>query len=178
MLELENENVNTIIRTQVRGFTIRFAEEKDAGVIFGMIRELAEYEKLLDGFEVTEDLLRESLFNGGVAETLIGEYSGRPVGYAIFFHTFSTFVGRIGIYIEDVYIKPEMRGKGIGETMFAFIANLAVKRRCGRLEWSCLNWNTPSIAFYRKMGAIPLSDWTIYRLAGKKLEKVAQEVPV
>ncbi len=170
--------MNDIVRTQIEGFTIRFAEEKDAGTVFGMIRELAEYEKLLAGFEVTEERLRKSLFHGGVAETLIGEHSGRPVGYAIFFYTFSSFAGRIGIYIEDIYVKPEMRGKGFGEAMFSFIAKLAVERRCGRLEWSCLNWNTPSIAFYRKMGAEPLDDWTMYRLTGEKLAEIAREFQV
>jgi GNAT superfamily N-acetyltransferase len=166
------------IQTRIEGFTIRFADEKDVGTIFDMIRELAEYEKLLDGFEMTEERLKKSLFHGGVAETLIGEYKQKPIGYAIFFHTFSSFAGRIGIYIEDIYVKLEMRGKGFGETMFAFIAKLAVERQCGRLEWSCLNWNTPSIVFYKKMGAAPLDDWMMYRLTGKKLSKIAREFQV
>jgi GNAT superfamily N-acetyltransferase len=163
------------IQTRIDGFTIKFAEEKDTGTVFSMIRELAEYEKLLGSFEVTEERLRESLFRRGVAEALIGEYKQRPIGYAIFFHTFSSFTGRIGIFIEDIYVKPKMRGKGFGEAMFAFIAKLAIERKCGRLEWSCLDWNTPSIAFYKKMGAVPLNDWTMYRLTGKNLKKLAQE---
>jgi GNAT superfamily N-acetyltransferase len=150
--------VNTNFRTRIDGFTIRFAEEKDAAIIFSMVKELAEYEKLLDSLEATEEILRESLFKCGVAETLIGEYKGKPVGYAIFFHNFSSFVGRIGIYIEDLYVKPQLRGKGFGEAMFMFIAKLAVERKCGRLEWSCLDWNTPSIGFYQKMGAIRMNE--------------------
>jgi GNAT superfamily N-acetyltransferase len=163
------------IRTRIDGFTIRFAEEKDAEIIFNMVKELAEYERLLDSLEATEELLGESLFHRGVAETLIGEYRGKPVGYAIFFHNFSSFAGRLGIYVEDLYVKPAMRGKGFGETMFAFIAKLAVERRCARLEWSCLDWNKPSIAFYGKMGAVSLDEWTMYRLTGKSLEKIARE---
>jgi GNAT superfamily N-acetyltransferase len=166
------------IRTRIEGFTIRFADEKDSRIIFSMVKELAEYEKLLDSLEATEELLTETLFHRGVVETLIGECDEKPVGYAMFFHNFSSFAGRIGIFIEDLYVKPEMRGKGFGEAMFAFITNLAVERGCGRLEWSCLDWNTPSIAFYRKMGAVPLDEWTMYRLTGKNLEKAAREFQV
>lgn len=169
------ENMGENIRTRINGFTIRFAEEKDARILFGMIKELAEYEKLLDKFEASEELLKESLFQRDVAETLIGEYNQEPVGYAIFFHNISTFTGRIGIYIEDIYVKPQMRGKGFGEALLAFIAKVAVERNCGRLEWSCLDWNKPSIAFYRKMGAVALDDWTMYRVAGKSLKKLACE---
>jgi GNAT superfamily N-acetyltransferase len=167
--------MSKIIQTRIPGFTLRFAEKNDAGTIFGMVKELAEYEKLLDSFETTEEQFKESLFQRGVTETLIGEYSGKSVGYAIFFHNFSSFLGRIGIYIEDVYVKPEMRGRGFGEAMFAFIAKLAVERKCGRLEWSCLDWNKPSIAFYEKMGAERLHEWTMYRLAGRDLERTASE---
>ena len=160
-------------RTRIDGFTVRIADEKDTGTILKMVRELAEYERLLDGFTATEELLKETLFQRGVAETLIGEYNQEPVGYAIFFHNVSSFAGRLGIYIEDIYVKPELRSKGFGEAMFAFIAKLAVERRCVRLEWSCLKWNKPSIAFYEKMGAEPLKEWTVYRLTGKNLEKTA-----
>ncbi len=160
-------------KTRIDGFTIRLADEKDAGDIFRMVKELATYEKLLDGFEATEDLLRESLFHYGVAESIIGEYDCKPIGYAIFFKTISSFLGRIGIYIEDIYVKPEMRGKNFGEAMFAFIADLGIKRKCGRVEWSCLDWNKPSIAFYEKIGAKRLNEWSMYRLAGDALERVA-----
>jgi GNAT superfamily N-acetyltransferase len=168
-------NVNTIIQTRIEGFTIRFAEEKDVAILFKMIKELAEYEKLLDNLEATEELLCESLFKRDVTETLIGEYDGNPVGYAIFFHNFSSFMGRLGIYIEDIYVKPELRGKGFGEAMFTYVAKLAQERKCGRLEWSCLDWNTHSIAFYKRMGAEPMNEWTVYRLTGDNLRKTARE---
>ena len=160
-------------KTRIDGFTVRFADAKDAKIIFGMVRELAEYEKLLDSFEATEEGFREALFRRSVAETLIGEYKGNAVGYAIFFHTFSSFLGRVGIYIEDLYVKPDVRGRGFGEALFAYIAKLAVERKCGRLEWACLGWNAPSIAFYEKMGAERLGDWTMFRLAGEALARVA-----
>jgi GNAT superfamily N-acetyltransferase len=163
------------IKTRIDGFTIRFGEEKDAGIIYNLVKELAEYEKLLDSLEVTEELLKETRFHRGVVEAIIGEYKHKPVAYAIFFHTFSSFTGRIGIFIEDLYVKPQMRRKGLGEIMFSFIAKLAMERKCGRLEWSCLDWNKPSIAFYKKMEAVALDEWTTYRLAGRNLEKVAGE---
>jgi GNAT superfamily N-acetyltransferase len=159
--------------TRLEGFTIRFADENDSKTILSMVGELAEYEKLLDSFEATEEEFKRELFRRGVAETLIGEYNGAAVGYAIFFHNFSSFLGRVGIYIEDIYVKPELRGKRFGEAMFTYIAKLAVERNCCRLEWSCLNWNAPSIAFYEKMGAVPLKEWTMFRLAGKALEQTA-----
>ncbi len=163
------------VKTRIQGFTIRFAREKDAETIFHMIKELAEYEKLSGNLEVTQELLKENLFHRGIFETIISEYNKKPVGYAIFFHCFSSFAGRVGIYIEDLYVKPEMRGKGFGEAMFAFIAKLTVERKCGRLEWSCLDWNTPSIEFYKKMGAVSLDEWTMYRLTRAKLEKIAHD---
>ncbi len=162
-------------KTQIEDFTIRFAGEKDTGTIFEMVKELAEYEKLLDKLEATKDLIAESLFQRKVAEALIGEYKEKTVCYAIFFHNFSSFVGRPGIFIEDIYVKPKMRGKGFGKAIFSFIAKLAVERICGRLEWTCLDWNEPSIAFYKKMGATAMDEWTIYRVAGKKLQKMASE---
>ena len=162
-------------QTRINGFTIRFAEENDARIVLDMVRELAAYEKLVDNLEATEELFSESLFQRGVAEALIGEYEGKPVGYAIFFHNFSSFTGRIGLYIEDIYVKPEMRGKGFGRAMFAYIAKLAVERKCGRLEWSCLDWNKPSIAFYEKMDAKRLEDWTMYKLSGDALQRMARK---
>ncbi len=161
------------IQTRIDGFTVRFAKKEDAKIIFNMIRELAEYEKLLDHFEATEELVQESLFRRNVAETLIGEFKHEPVGYAIFFYNISSFLGRIGIFIEDLYVKPEMRGKGFGKVMFSFIAKLAVERNCGRLEWACLDWNKPAITFYKKMNAVPLEDWTIYRVVGEDLKELA-----
>jgi GNAT superfamily N-acetyltransferase len=163
------------VQTRINGFTIRFAEENDAKIVLDMVRELAAYEKLVDNFEATEERFCESLFQHGVAETLIGEYERKPVGYAIFFRNFSSFTGRIGLYIEDIYVKPEMRGKGFGQAMFAYIAKLAVERKCGRLEWSCLDWNKPSIAFYEKMDAKRLEDWTMYKLSGDALQRMARK---
>ncbi len=160
-------------KSQNSSLTLRFATEEDAKTVYDMIRELAQYEKLLGGFEATETLLKESLFRKGAAETIIAEYEGTPVGYAIFFHNFSSFTATIGIYIEDIYVKPEMRGKGLGEAIFTFIAKLALKRGCNRVDWACLNWNAPSIAFYEKMGAKQLSEWTAFRLSGEALKRTA-----
>ena len=118
--------------------------------------------------------MKESLFEKKAAEVIIGEYEGEPVGFALFFHNFSTFLGQPGIYLEDLYVKPEMRGKGIGKVMLSFLAKLAVQRNCGRLEWWCLDWNEPSIRFYKQMGAVPMDEWTVYRLHGKALAEVAE----
>lgn len=170
------KDMKRILYSGVNGFTIRLADENDVRIVFDMVKELAAYEKLAGSLEATEELFSESLFQRGVAETLIGEYEGNPVGYAIFFHNFSSFAGRIGIYIEDIYVKPEMRGKGFGKTFFAYIANLAVQRRCGRLEWSCLDWNKPSIDFYEKLDAKRLADWKIYRLSGDALNRLARKL--
>jgi len=163
------------VKTRINGFTIRFAKGNDARIVLDMVRELAAYEKLVENLEATEERFCESLFQRDVAETLIGEYEGKPVGYAIFFHNFSSFTGRIGLYIEDIYVKPEMRGKGFGQAIFAYIAKLAVERKCGRLEWSCLDWNKPSIAFYEKMSAKRLENWTMYRLSGEALQRMARK---
>ena len=161
--------------TQIQGIKIRFAEEKDAQTIFEMIKELAEYEKLQNEVEATEELIREELFKHKVAEALVGEFEGQAVGYAIFFKNFSSFRGKAGIYIEDIYVKPQLRKKGFGRSFFSFIAQLAVERKCGGLEWTCLDWNAPSIAFYKKMGAKPLQKWTVYQIAGKDLAKLAEK---
>jgi GNAT superfamily N-acetyltransferase len=165
-------------RTQTQEFTIRFAEEKDAATIFGMIKELAQYENMLDQLKATEQLITEVLFQRKVAEALIAEHQRKPAGYAIFFYNFSTFTGRPGIYIEDIYVKPEMRSKGYGKALFAFMAKLAVERNCGRLEWAVLDWNAPSIAFYKTMGASAMEEWTRYKLTGKELKKLAEESAV
>lgn len=161
------------IETIIQGFKLRFAEEKDLSIILGFIKELAEYEKMLNEVVATEEILRESLFKQKAAEVLIGEYRGNPVGFALFFHNFSTFLGRPGIYLEDLYVKQEMRGKGIGKIMLSYLAKLAVERKCARLEWSCLDWNEPSVHFYRQMGAIPMEDWTVYRVHDKTLVDLA-----
>jgi len=130
---------------------------------------------MLDDVIATEELLIESLFMKRVAEVIIGEYDGKPVSFALFFHNFSTFLGRPGIYLEDLFVKPEMRGKGLGKLMLSFLAKLTKDRNCGRLEWSCLNWNEPSIKFYKQMGATPMSDWTVYRVNDTALDDLAQK---
>jgi GNAT superfamily N-acetyltransferase len=152
---------------------LRFAEEKDVPVVLEFIRGLAEYEQLLDKVSATEEGLRKYLFTEKKAETIICEYKGRPAGFALFFHNFSTFLGRPGIYIEDLFVKPEFRGKGLGKTLLQFIARIAQDRECGRLEWACLNWNEPSIAFYKSQGAQPLFEWISYRVSGEELERLA-----
>ena len=163
------------IETKLNDFKLRFAEEKDAGLILEFIKELAEYEKMLDDVVATEEILIESLFHRKTAEVIIGEYEGKPVCFALFFHNFSTFLGRPGLYLEDLYVKPHMRGKGIGKIMLSFLASLAVERKCGRFEWWCLDWNEPSINFYKHMNAVAMDEWTVYRLTGEHLNNVAKE---
>ena len=161
--------------TNLQQFKIRIAEQKDIPVILSLIKELAEYEKMSDDVVATEELLRESLFVKKVAEVVIGEYEEKTVCFALFFHNFSTFLGKSGLYLEDLYIKPYMRGKGIGKMMLSYIGKLAVERDCGRMEWACLDWNEPSIKFYKHMGAVPMDDWTIYRISGDELKNLADK---
>ncbi|MDR1955489.1 MAG: GNAT family N-acetyltransferase [Treponema sp.] len=149
---------------------LRFAEPPDVPLILQFIRGLAEYEHLLDQVEATEAGLRQHLFEEKKAEVIIGEYAGVPAGFVLFFYHFSTFLGKPGIYIEDLFVKPELRGRGLGKTLLSFMADLAVQRNCGRLEWACLDWNEPSIRFYQRQGALPLTDWTLYRVTGKALQ--------
>jgi len=164
------------IKTNIPNFVLREATETDVSLILSFIRELAEYEKLAHEVEATEDVLRESLFGDRkIAEVILGYYQNEPVSFALFFHNFSTFLGQPGIYLEDLYVKPEMRGKGLGRTMLAYLARLALERKCGRLEWWVLDWNEPALNFYRSMGAIPMDEWTVQRLAGDDLEKLADE---
>ena len=148
---------------------IRTADEKDVPVIFSLIKELAEYEKLSDQISTSEKQLRETLFGDErFVEVLIAEFDGMMVGYALFFKNFSTFLGKPGIYLEDLYVKPEMRGKGIGKALLDRIISTAKQRNYGRVEWSVLDWNEPAIDFYLKIGAKPLNDWTIFRLTSDK----------
>lgn len=156
-------------------FTIRYAVESDVPAILGFIRELAVYEHMLDQVIATEELLREWIFEKGKAEVLLAVEDGEPVGFALFFHNFSTFLGRAGIYLEDLYVKPEHRGKGYGKGLLRRLASIAVERGCGRLEWACLDWNQPSIDFYLSLGAQPMNEWTVYRLAGEGLTEFAAE---
>lgn len=152
--------------------TFRMAQPKDTALILHFIRELAVYEKMEDQVVATEELLTEWLFEKQKAEVVIGEAEGKPVGFALFFHNFSTFLGRAGIYLEDLFVEPSERGKGYGKALLTHLAQIAVERGCGRLEWSCLDWNQPSIDFYLSMGAERMDDWTTYRLTGEKLDKM------
>jgi GNAT superfamily N-acetyltransferase len=153
---------------------IRPAVENDVPLILRLVRGLAEYEGLLDHVEATEETLRRYLFDDHAAEVLIAEYAGEGAGFALFFHNFSTFLGRPGIYIEDLFVLPAFRGYGMGKALVKEVARIAVRRQCGRLEWSCLDWNEPSIQFYRSLGAEPLSEWTMYRVTSDKLQKLAE----
>jgi len=155
------------------GFTLRFAKREDCLLILEFIKELAEYEKMSHVVVATAEDLAESLFERKIAEVIIGEYNKVPVAFALFFHNFSTFLGKPGLYLEDLYVKPKMRGKGMGKIMLSFLAKLARQRNCGRMEWSCLKWNEPSIQFYEKLGAVPLDEWTVYRLQNETLEQIA-----
>lgn len=155
---------------------IRSATSADAGLILGFIRELADYEKLTHQVVATEADITNSLFGARpAAECLIAEFAGKPAGFAIFFHNFSTFLGKPGIYLEDLYVKPELRGKGVGRKLLARLAKLALSRGCGRFEWAVLDWNAPAIGFYQSLGARMLDDWKINRLTGEALEKLAAE---
>ena len=148
----------------------RFATENDAVLILSFIKELAEYEKMSDQVVADENLLREWIFEKKKAEVIFALEDGKEVGFALFFHNFSTFLGRAGIYLEDLYVRPEYRGHGHGKGLICELARIAVERGCGRLEWLCLDWNKPSIDFYLSLGAQPMSDWTTYRLSGKSLD--------
>ena len=149
--------------------TYRFATKEDVPAILSLILELAEYEKMTDDVVATEELLGEWLFEKKTAEVLLAIDNDKPIGYAIFFHSFSTFLGRAGIYLEDLYVTPAYRGRGYGKGLLRNVANIAVERKCGRLEWSCLDWNKPSIDFYLSVGAKPMEGWTMYRLSGDDL---------
>ncbi|MDD4125671.1 MAG: GNAT family N-acetyltransferase [Eubacteriales bacterium] len=155
--------------------TFRYAKETDAALILQFIKALAEYEKKSDEVIATEDILKEWIFEKKKAEVIFASVNGIDVGYALFFHNFSTFLGRAGIYLEDLFVKPEFRGRGYGKAILKKLARIAVERECGRLEWLCLDWNKPSIDFYLSLGAEPLNEWTVYRVAGDTLKSMAAE---
>ncbi len=154
--------------------TFRFAERGDTPLILKFIKDLAEYEKMSDEVIATEEILENWIFDKGRAEVIFAVAEGQEVGFALFFHNFSTFLGRAGIYLEDVFVKPEYRGRGFGRAIMKKLAQIAAERGCGRFEWWCLNWNTPSIGFYKSLGARPMEDWTVYRLEGKALDNLAE----
>ena len=152
----------------------RCATENDTALILDFIKRLAEYEKMSDQVVATEDLLREWIFEKQKAEVIFAVENGKEVGIALFFYNFSTFLGRAGIHLEDLFVLPEYRGRGHGKALIKEVARIAVERDCGRLEWSCLDWNEPSIKFYLSLGADPLDEWTLYRLTGEGLKKLAR----
>jgi len=153
---------------------IRAATEADIPLILQFIRDLAVYEKLEHKVVATEDGLRRTLFgNPRFAEVVFAVVDGAAVGFALFFHNYSTFLGQPGIYLEDLFVKPEMRGHGYGKALLAHLALLAKERGCGRVEWAVLNWNQPSIDFYKRLGAVPMDDWTVFRLIGEALDNLA-----
>lgn len=157
-----------------KDFKIRFANENDVETILDFILKLAEYEKMLDDVVATPEILKEWIFKKKKAEVIFALEDGKEVGFALFFHNFSTFLGRAGIYLEDLFVLPEYRGKGYGKGLLKALAKIACERGCGRLEWSCLDWNKPSIDFYLSLGATPMDEWTVYRIAGEKLKEFAE----
>lgn len=157
-------------------FRIVQATESDVPLILSFIRELATYEQLLHEVVATEEALRQNLFGERrAAEVIIGYYDQEPVAFALFFHNFSTFLGKPGIYLEDLYVKPDMRGRGLGKAMLEHLAALAVERDCGRLEWWVLDWNESAIRFYRSLGALPMDEWTVFRVTGEALIRLARQ---
>ena len=154
--------------------TFRYADEGDVKTILEFIKELAAYENMLNEVVATEELLKEWIFEKKKAEVVFALEDETTVGFALFFHNFSTFLGRADIYLEDLYVKPEHRKKGYGKALLKELARIAVSRDCGRLEWWCLDWNKPSIDFYLSLGAEPMQDWTVYRIAGETLGELSQ----
>ena len=152
----------------------RYAEEKDCGQILDFIKALADYEKMSDQVIATEETLRVQLFEKKQAEVIFALESGVEVGFALFFHNFSTFLGKSGLYLEDLFVRPEYRGKGHGKALLRKLASIAVERGYGRFEWWCLDWNKPSIDFYKSLGAVPMDEWTVYRVAGEGLTELAK----
>ena len=157
------------------GFVIREANSSDINLIFDFICDLADYEKLRHDVTATAEILHESIFVKKQAEVLIAELDGLPVGFALYFHNFSTFKGKACLYLEDIFIKPQYRGKGYGKAIFNRLAQIAVERGCDRFDWAVLDWNEPSINFYKSLGAFPMDEWTVFRLTGDALKSVAKE---
>ena len=155
--------------------TIRVATREDIPLLLTFVQELAAYERMPDAVVADPDVMASWMFERRVAEAMIAEEDDVPVGMALFFHNYSTWLGRAGIYLEDLYVRPAYRGRGYGKALLARLAALAVERGCGRMEWACLNWNTPSIGFYRSLGAQPMDEWTTYRLTGDALTALAKE---
>ncbi len=160
----------------VPGLEVRPASPDDAGLILEFIKKLADYEKLSHEVVATEESLRHALFSAKpVAEVVFAELSGKPVGFALFFHNFSTFLAKPGLYLEDLFVIPEHRGKGIGKALLVYLAQVAKRRGCGRFEWWVLDWNEPAIGFYKALGAVPMDEWTVNRVSGEALTRLADQ---
>lgn len=163
------------MREDMDKLVIRNIREDDISVLLGLIKEIAEYEKMSDQVIATEDILRESIFKNNRANALILEVDNKEIGYCIYFYNFSTFIGRGGLYVEDIFIRKEYRGRGFGSEIFKFLAKKAKDEGLKRMEWSCLNWNEPSIKFYKSLGAVPMDEWTVYRLTEDKINKLTEK---
>jgi len=162
--------------TSVPHFDIRAATKADVSIILSFIKKLADYEHLSHEVIASEETLRKTLFGRRrTAEVAIGYFNREPVGFVLYFHNYSTFLGRPGIYIEDLFVDEAFRRRGFGGALLRYVAGLASERRCGRLEWSVLDWNEPAIYFYKKLGAVPMSEWTVFRVTGKELDKLAED---
>lgn len=162
------------METQKNPLEIRFATPGDVPLILSFIKELAEYEKLAEEITATEEQLHRTIFGEKRAEVLIAEAGGAPAGFALFFHNYSTFLGKAGIYLEDFFVRPQWRGHGIGKALLSRLAQLAVERDCGRLEWACLDWNELAIGFYEGLGARPQEDWIVFRLVEDEVKELAR----
>lgn len=168
--------MDKLIKTNNPDVSLRFATETDVHLILSLIKGIAEYEKLLHEVIATEELLKENLFGKRrTAEVILALYKNEPAGFALFFHNFSTFLGKPGIYLEDLFINPELRGKGIGKILLTYLGKIAIDRDCGRIEWSVLDWNESAINFYKKLGARPMDEWTVFRVTGEAIEKLADQ---
>ena len=162
------------ISTTIPGFVIRAAAEADVPVILSFIKQLAHYERLSHEVTATEELLRQTLFGErSTAEVAIGYFNGQPVGFVLYFHNYSTFLARPGLYIEDLFVDEAYRRRGFGRALLLHVARLAGERRCGRLEWAVLDWNEPAVNFYKKLGAVAMDEWTVFRVTGAALKKLA-----
>lgn len=160
--------------TNIENLKIRETTEEDCGLILSLIKEIAEYERMSDQVVATEESLKESIFENNRAEVVVLELDEKAIGYALFFYNFSTFIGKSGLYLEDIFIKKEERGKGIGKEVFKFLVKKAKEEGCKRMEWACLDWNEPSIKFYKSLGAVPMDEWTVYRLTEKEINRLSE----
>lgn len=160
--------------TNIENFKLRETTKEDVGLILSLIKEIADYEKMSNEVIATEESLIQSIFIDKRAEVVIGELNGETIGYALYFFNYSTFIGRAGLYLEDIYIKPQFRANGLGKEIFRFLGKVAKENGCKRMEWTCLDWNKSSIKFYESLGAIPMDEWTVHRLRENEINKLAE----